>query len=34
MGGFNVSPLVEALKIDEVADAAANELKNTILVYN
>ena len=34
MGGFNVSPLVEALKIDEVADAAAKELKNTILVYN
>ena len=34
MGGFNVSPLVEALKIDEVAAAAANELKNTILVYN
>ena len=34
MGGFNVSPLVEALKIAEVADAAANELKNTILVYN
>ncbi|MDX9900162.1 MAG: bifunctional aconitate hydratase 2/2-methylisocitrate dehydratase [Aliarcobacter sp.] len=34
MGGFNVTPLVEALKIAEVADAAANELKNTILVYN
>ena len=34
MGGFNVSPLVEALKIDEVADAAATQLKNTILVYN
>jgi aconitate hydratase 2/2-methylisocitrate dehydratase len=34
MGGFNVTPLVEALKISEVADAAANELKNTILVYN
>ncbi len=34
MGGFNVSPLVEALKIAEVADAAAKELKNTILVYN
>ena len=34
MGGFNVSPLVEALKIPEVADAAAKELKNTILVYN
>jgi len=34
MGGFNVTPLVEALKIDEVADAAAEQLKNTILVYN
>lgn len=34
MGGFNVSPLVEALKIADVADAAAKELKNTILVYN
>ncbi len=34
MGGFNVTPLVEALKIADVADAAANELKNTILVYN
>ena len=34
MGGFNVTPLVEALKIDEVASAAAKELKNTILVYN
>lgn len=34
MGGFNVTPLVEALKIAEVAEAAANELKNTILVYN
>lgn len=34
MGGYNVPPLVEALKIDEVASAAAEELKNTILVYN
>ncbi|RXJ88168.1 bifunctional aconitate hydratase 2/2-methylisocitrate dehydratase [Arcobacter sp. CECT 8985] len=34
MGGFNVSPLIEALKIDEVADEAANQLKNTILVYD
>ncbi|HJE02388.1 MAG TPA: bifunctional aconitate hydratase 2/2-methylisocitrate dehydratase [Aliarcobacter thereius] len=34
MGGFNVPPLVEALKIAEIADAAAKELKNTILVYN
>ena len=34
MGGYNVPPLVEALKIAEVAGAAAAQLKNTILVYN
>jgi len=35
LGGFNVTPLVEALKIDgEVADEAAKQLKNTILVYD
>ena len=35
LGGFNVAPLVEALKIDgEVAEAAANQLKNTLLVYD
>ena len=34
MGGFNVTPLVDALKIDEVAEVAANQLKNTILVYD
>jgi aconitate hydratase 2/2-methylisocitrate dehydratase len=35
LGGFNVAPLVEALKLgDEVADAAAKELKNTLLVYS
>jgi aconitate hydratase 2/2-methylisocitrate dehydratase len=34
MGGFNVTPLVDALKIDEVAAAAAEQLKNTILVYD
>ncbi|WP_298754671.1 bifunctional aconitate hydratase 2/2-methylisocitrate dehydratase [uncultured Arcobacter sp.] len=34
MGGFNVTPLVDALKIDEVAAAAAAQLKNTILVYD
>ncbi len=35
LGGFNVAPLVEALKLDgEVADAAASELKNTLLVYS
>jgi aconitate hydratase 2 / 2-methylisocitrate dehydratase len=35
LGGFNVTPLVEALKIDgDVANAAADQLKNTILVYD
>jgi len=35
LGGFNVKPLVEALKIDgEVANTAAEQLKNTILVYD
>ncbi len=35
LGGFNVKPLVEALKIDgEVADTAAEQLKNTLLVYD
>ncbi len=35
LGGFNVAPLVEALKIDgDVANTAACQLKNTILVYD
>ena len=35
LGGFNVKPLVEALKIDgEVARTAAEQLKNTLLVYD
>ncbi|MDB4257350.1 bifunctional aconitate hydratase 2/2-methylisocitrate dehydratase [Arcobacteraceae bacterium] len=34
MGGFNVTPLIDALKIDEVAKTAAEQLKNTILVYD
>jgi aconitate hydratase 2/2-methylisocitrate dehydratase len=34
-GGFNVNPLVEALKLDgEVANCACEQLKNTILVYD
>ncbi|MDD2699393.1 MAG: bifunctional aconitate hydratase 2/2-methylisocitrate dehydratase, partial [Arcobacteraceae bacterium] len=33
-GGFNVTPLIEALKLDdEIASSAAEQLKNTILVY-
>ena len=35
LGGFNVQPLVAALKIDgEVAQNAAEQLKNTLLVYD
>lgn len=34
LGGFNVKPLVEALKIDALASLAADQLKNTILVYD
>ena len=35
MGGYNVKPLIDALKLDdEIARAAANELKNTLLVYD
>jgi aconitate hydratase 2/2-methylisocitrate dehydratase len=36
LGGFNIGPLVEALKSThvEIAQAAADELKNTILVYD
>ncbi len=33
-GGFNVAPLVEALKLGaEIAECAAEQLKNTLLVY-
>jgi len=36
LGGFNVQPLVEALKSDDkvVSESAANQLKNTLLVYD
>jgi aconitate hydratase 2/2-methylisocitrate dehydratase len=35
LGGFNVTPLVNALKLaDDVAQAAANALKGTLLVYD
>ena len=35
LGGFNVAPLVEALKIDgPVGESAAEQLKNTLLVYD
>ncbi len=35
LGGFNVTPLIEALKIEgDVANTACEQLKNTILVYD
>ncbi len=36
LGGFNVQPLVEALKSDDekIASSATEELKNTLLVYD
>ncbi len=36
LGGFNVQPLVQALKLEDkaVAQSAANQLKNTLLVYD
>ncbi|MGP1562091.1 MAG: bifunctional aconitate hydratase 2/2-methylisocitrate dehydratase [Helicobacteraceae bacterium] len=35
LGGYNVLPLIEALKLEEsVAKAALNELKNIILIYD
>jgi aconitate hydratase 2/2-methylisocitrate dehydratase len=34
LGGFNVAPLVNALKIEEVAAVAAEALKKTLLVYD
>ncbi len=36
LGGFNVQPLVEAIKSDDeaVAKSAAEQLKNTLLVYD
>ncbi|MEF3254491.1 MAG: bifunctional aconitate hydratase 2/2-methylisocitrate dehydratase [Deferribacterales bacterium] len=33
IGGYNVAPLVEALKDEKLAKSAANALKNVILVY-
>jgi aconitate hydratase 2/2-methylisocitrate dehydratase len=35
LGGFNVNPLVEALKVGgDITDEAAKQLKNTLLVYD
>ncbi len=35
LGGYNVKPLIDALDLeDEIAQEAANQLKNTLLVYD
>ncbi len=34
LGGYNVQPLISALKIEEIAQEAANCLKNTVLVHD
>lgn len=35
LGGYNITPLINALKLDdELASAAVNELKHTLLIYN
>ena len=34
LGGFNVGPLIDLLKKEELASEAASSLKNSILVYN
>ena len=35
LGGYNVKPLIDALTLeDEIAQEAANQLKNTLLVYD
>lgn len=34
VGGYNVKPLIDALRIEAIAADAANELKNILLVYD
>ncbi len=34
LGGYNVAPLIDLLSDDQLAEAAADALKHTILVYN
>ncbi len=34
LGGFNVTPLVKALENEAIAEIAATQLKNTLLVYD
>ena len=34
LGGYNIQPLIECLKIEELGDAAANALSKTLLIFD
>ncbi len=34
LGGYNIQPLIDAMKIEDTAEAAANALKSSLLVYD
>ena len=34
LGGYNIQPLIECLKIDELGDAAADALSKTLLIFD
>ena len=34
LGGYNIQPLIECLKIDELGDTAANALSKTLLIFD
>ncbi len=34
LGGYNISPLIECLKIDDLADEASDALANTLLIFD
>ena len=34
LGGYNIQPLIECLKIDELGDAAADALSRTLLIFD
>ena len=34
LGGYNIQPLIDCLEIDELADAAAAALSNTLLIFD
>ena len=34
LGGYNIAPLIECLKIDELGDAAADALSTTLLIFD